>query len=54
MPYGPFAVALAEGRDPGWAVRFACAAAGISVRAGPAAFAVHAEPSEVEALLAED
>ena len=28
---GAFAVALAEGRDPAWAVRFACAAAGISV-----------------------
>ena len=28
---GAFAVALAEGRDPGWAVRFACATAGISV-----------------------
>ena len=49
---GAFAVALAEGRDPAWAVRFACAAAGISVtRPGTA----QSMPNrmEVEALMAE-
>ena len=48
---GAFAVALAEGRDPGWAVRFACAAAGISVtRSGTS----QSMPNrgEVEALMA--
>ena len=48
---GAFAVALAEGMDPGRAVRFASAAAGLSVtRPGTA----HAMPhrAEVEALLA--
>ena len=48
---GAFAVALAEGRDPAWAVRFACAAAGISVtRSGTS----QSMPNrgEVEALMA--
>ena len=48
---GAFAVALAEGRDPAWAVRFACAAAGISVtRSGTAQSMPNR--AEVEALLA--
>ena len=49
---GAFAVALAEGRDPGWAVRFACAAAGISVtRSGTSQSMPNR--TEVEALMAE-
>ena len=48
---GAFAVALAEGRDPGWAVRFACAAAGISVtRSGTSQSMPNR--TEVEALMA--
>ena len=49
---GAFAVALAEGRDPAWAVRFACAAAGISVtRSGTSQSMPNR--TEVEALMAE-
>ncbi len=48
---GAFAVALAEGRDPGRAVRFACAAAGISVtRSGTSQSMPNR--TEVEALMA--
>ncbi len=48
---GAFAVALAEGRGPGWAVRFACAAAGISVtRSGTSQSMPNR--TEVEALMA--
>lgn len=47
---GAFAVALAEGREPGQAVRFGCAAAGLSVtRPGTALSMPHR--AEVEALL---
>ncbi len=47
---GAFAVALAEGREPGEAVRFGCAAAGLSVtRPGTALSMPHR--AEVEALL---
>ena len=49
---GAFAVALAEGRDPAWAVRFGCAAAGISVtRSGTSRSMPNR--TEVEALMAE-
>ena len=48
---GAFAVALAEGRDPAWAVRFACAAAGISVTR-PGTAQSMPNRAEVEALLA--
>lgn len=47
---GAFAVALAEGREPGQAVRFGCGAAGLSVtRPGTALSMPHR--AEVEALL---
>ena len=49
---GAFAVALAEGRDPAWAVRFACAAAGISVTRSGTSQSMPTRP-EVEALMAE-
>lgn len=49
---GAFAVALAEGREPGQAVRFGCAAAGLSVtRPGTALSMPHR--AEVESLLGE-
>ena len=48
---GAFAVALAEGRGPVAAVRFACAAAGISVTRPGAALSMPGR-AEVEALLA--
>jgi len=48
---GAFAVALAEGRDPVAAVRFGCAAAGISVTR-PGTARSMPERAEVEALLA--
>ena len=48
---GAFAVALAEGRDPAWAVRFACAAAGISVTRSGTSQSMPNRP-EVEALMA--
>ena len=48
---GAFATALAEGRDPVEAARFACAAAAISVTR-PGAAASMASRAEIEALLA--
>ena len=48
---GAFAVALAEGRDPAWAVRFACAAAGISVTRSGTSQSMPNRP-EVEVLMA--
>ena len=49
---GAFAVALAEGRDPASAVRFGCAAAGISVTR-PGTARSMPDRAEVEALMAE-
>ena len=49
---GAFAVALAEGRDPASAVRFGCAAAGISVTRSGTARSMP-DRAEVEALMAE-
>ena len=48
---GAFAVALAEGHDPAWAARFACAAAGISVTRSGTSQSMP-DRAEVEALLA--
>ena len=47
---GAFAVALAEGREPGQAVRFGCAAAGLSVTRPGTALSMP-NRAEVEALL---
>ncbi len=47
---GAFAVALAEGRNPAWAVRFGCAAAGLSVTRPGTAQSMPGR-AEVDALL---